>query len=257
VNEQQWLACTDARPMLEFLRPRVSPSERKHRLFGCACVRRLWPLLADERIRTAVEVAEEYVDGQLEIGVKQRAQRNAHDAAGALHLRVRQTATADARRSCEVGATAASAAFVLLQEGSVWGYQTAGQTAGACAAMYAVVATKFAARASGAAGRPAAKSERAAQCLLLRDVFGNPFRQLPRVNPWSLRWNGATVKKLADACYTERHLPEGTLDNCRLAILADALEEAGCIEGELLGHLRGPGPHVRGCWALDVLLEKE
>ena len=47
------------------------------------------------------------------------------------------------------------------------------------------------------------------------------------------------------------------LDPDRLAVLADALEEAGCDNADLLSHLRGPGPHVRGCWALDLLLGKE
>jgi hypothetical protein len=55
----------------------------------------------------------------------------------------------------------------------------------------------------------------------------------------------------------ERHLPSGTLDNSRLAILADALEEAGCTSEEILGHLRGPGPHVRGCWVVDLCLGKK
>jgi hypothetical protein len=51
-------------------------------------------------------------------------------------------------------------------------------------------------------------------------------------------------------------MPEGLLDGTRLAILADALEETGCADEELLGHLRGPGPHVRGCWPIDLLLGK-
>jgi hypothetical protein len=42
----------------------------------------------------------------------------------------------------------------------------------------------------------------------------------------------------------------------RLPILADALEDAGCDDGDLLAHLRGDGPHVRGCWALDLVLER-
>jgi hypothetical protein len=46
------------------------------------------------------------------------------------------------------------------------------------------------------------------------------------------------------------------VDVARLAILADMLEEAGCADAELLGHLRGPGPHVRGCGAVDALLGK-
>jgi hypothetical protein len=49
----------------------------------------------------------------------------------------------------------------------------------------------------------------------------------------------------------------GTLDTSRLAVLADALEDAGCDRADILGHLRGPGPHVRGCWAVDLLLGKE
>jgi hypothetical protein len=64
------------------------------------------------------------------------------------------------------------------------------------------------------------------------------------------------VVRLAQAAYDDRHLPAGTLDNGRLAILADALEEAGCTDADVLGHLRGPGPHVRGCWAVDLLLGK-
>jgi hypothetical protein len=64
------------------------------------------------------------------------------------------------------------------------------------------------------------------------------------------------VKGLAEAAYEERVMPAGTLDPARLSILADALEDAGCTENELLGHLRGPGPHMRGCFVLDLLLGK-
>jgi hypothetical protein len=64
------------------------------------------------------------------------------------------------------------------------------------------------------------------------------------------------VLSLAEAAYQERLLPSGELDPQRLAVLADALEEAGA-EGDLLAHLRGPGPHVRGCWALDAALGGE
>jgi hypothetical protein len=64
------------------------------------------------------------------------------------------------------------------------------------------------------------------------------------------------VVALAQAAYEQRELPAGTLDIARIAILSDALEDAGCTDAELLGHLRGPGPHVRGCWAVDLLLGK-
>ena len=65
------------------------------------------------------------------------------------------------------------------------------------------------------------------------------------------------VLGLAQTAYEERVLPGGHLDPARLAVLADALEEAGCTDAEILDHLRGPGSHVRGCWALDLVLGKE
>jgi hypothetical protein len=94
--------------------------------------------------------------------------------------------------------------------------------------------------------------EERAVCDLIRHVIGNPFR------PASLApaWLTPAVLKLAKAAYDNQLLPSGLLDNTRLSILADALEEAGCTNAETLSHLRGSGPHVRGCWALDRLLGK-
>jgi hypothetical protein len=100
------------------------------------------------------------------------------------------------------------------------------------------------------------QTERAHQAALVRDIFGNPFRPAPALDPAWLIWQGGTVARLARAVYDERRLTEGTLDPMRLSLLADALEDAGCADAELLGHLRGPGPHVRGCWALDLVLGK-
>jgi hypothetical protein len=85
---------------------------------------------------------------------------------------------------------------------------------------------------------------------LLRDIFGNPFRPVL----FDLAWRTPTVQALALAAYEERILPSGGLDNVRLAILADALEEAGSTNSAILDHLRGPGLHVCGCWPLDLVL---
>jgi hypothetical protein len=87
---------------------------------------------------------------------------------------------------------------------------------------------------------------------LLRDVFANPFRSAT-VDPAWLAWNDGTPGRLAEAAYAERELPSGHLSPARLALVADALEDAGCDDAELLGHLRSAGPHVRGCWAVDRL----
>ena len=62
---------------------------------------------------------------------------------------------------------------------------------------------------------------------------------------------------LAQAADDERILPAGTLEPDRLAILADALEDAGCTDSEILNHCRWPGSHIRGCWVLDLLLSKD
>jgi hypothetical protein len=91
------------------------------------------------------------------------------------------------------------------------------------------------------------------QCDLLRDIFANPFRPVA-VCPACLT---PQVVALAQAADDERELPAGTLDAARLAVLADALEDAGCTDPDLLDHLRGPGPHYRGCWVIDLLLGKQ
>jgi hypothetical protein len=89
---------------------------------------------------------------------------------------------------------------------------------------------------------------------LVRDLF-NPFRPVPLDPAW-LAWHDGLVIRLAQAAYQERHQPASTLDNARLAVLADALEEAGCTDPDILNHCRRSGVHVRGCWAVDLLLGK-
>ncbi len=83
---------------------------------------------------------------------------------------------------------------------------------------------------------------------LVREIFGNPFR-LVTVNPTWLRWNGGTIPKIAAGIYGERAFD-------RLPILADALLDAGCDDEAILAHCRGDGPHVRGCWVIDLILGK-
>jgi hypothetical protein len=92
---------------------------------------------------------------------------------------------------------------------------------------------------------PDAKSAVAVQPLLLRDIFGNPFRQ----RRFDARWRTSDVLGLARAIYDDRAFK-------RMPILADALMDAGCENEEIIGHCRGNGPHVRGCWLLDLILEK-
>jgi hypothetical protein len=88
---------------------------------------------------------------------------------------------------------------------------------------------------------------------LVRDFVYNPYRSIAFdrsvVTP--------TITSLAQAVYDDRRMPTGLFDNHRLGILADALEEAGWDNTDILGHLRNGGEHCRGCWVVDLVLEKK
>jgi hypothetical protein len=90
-------------------------------------------------------------------------------------------------------------------------------------------------------------------CHLLNDIFGNPFRPVT----FDPAWLTPTVTNLARAIYDDRQLPSGLFDNQRLGVLADALEDAGCGNADILSHLRGGGEHLRGCWVVDLVLGKK
>jgi hypothetical protein len=91
----------------------------------------------------------------------------------------------------------------------------------------------------------ATDAERLAQVSLLHDIFGNPFRPVQDA-PWLCR-NDRTLGPMARAIYEERRFAD-------LPVLADALEDAGCTDPAVLDHCRGPGPHVRGCWVVDLVM---
>ncbi len=89
-------------------------------------------------------------------------------------------------------------------------------------------------------------AEQAAQANFLRDIFGNPFRPVP----FSPSWRTDTTVSLARGMYESR-------DFGAMPILADALQDAGCDNADVLGHCREPGAHVRGCWVVDLVLGME
>jgi hypothetical protein len=87
-------------------------------------------------------------------------------------------------------------------------------------------------------------------CALIRDSFGNPYRPPPTIGPVWLAWNDGMIPNMAQTMCASKRFRD-------LPILGDALEEAGCADEALLAHCHGPGPHVRGCWAVDAILAKE
>jgi hypothetical protein len=239
MTEADWLASGDQRRMLDLMGGWAS--ERKLRLLAAACCRQVWQLITNPEWRQAVEAAELYADG-----------------AAAAFERMRELAPLGGSwvNGIEGWVTQeVSYATATPAERARWDAWV-GDAATAAAAH--VGALKEARRGlSGWEGVWARRLrvERRAVADLLRCVFGNPFRPITAEPSW-LAWNDVTVPKLAQTAYDDRLLPSGELDPARLAVLADALEEAGCDNQEMLAHLRGPGHHVRGCWVVDLLLGK-
>jgi hypothetical protein len=261
MTEAEWLAATDLEPMLAFLVGTGRIADRKLRLFACACMRRAWHLLGDERSREAVEVAEQFADG-----VVTREHVRSRPWLGPGGSRATFVGWFEARDAAVsaagwalAGAAQAVSTLDREREG-VWRdtyWAAVKRNATPSEAEEQANATVEGAAAWRAEQQAAVRSERVAHAALIREIFGNPFRPAPAIDPAWLAWNGGTVRTLAELAYEHRSLPSGHLDPARLSLLADALEDAGCGAAELLAHLRSPGPHVRGCLALDLVLGKE
>jgi hypothetical protein len=239
MTEAEWLACQKPQKLLAFLGSKAG--SRKGRLFACACCRRVWHLLVDRRSRSAVEVNERFADGRANQRALARAQREAWDAFN------------NPRKDCE------DVAKIELHDsavrGALWGVMAAlrqdptpmSQSSEGLIPSEAWVAA--CARGVGNWQWRGNPKERRAQSALLRDIFGNPFRPARIESSW-LRWNDGTVPKIAQGIYDERVFD-------RMPILADALMDAGCDDESILSHCREPGPHVRGCWVVDLILGKQ
>jgi hypothetical protein len=224
VKVAEWWAATDPNQMLKFLREKGS--DRKLRLFACACCRRIWHLLRDELSRKAIEVAERFAEGATTEEELTQAENDANDVWNKLTW-----AEVDGT-DAETDASDAACGAACYAEGAIGAAESASHSA---------------ADALSYEGKQAVEQE--SQCRLLRDLFGSPFRPVV-VDPSWLTWNDGTVVKLAEAIYNGRAFD-------RLPILADALEEAGCQDAEILTHCRQQGNHVRGCWLIDLLTNKE
>jgi hypothetical protein len=282
MTEAEWLAYSEPRVMLEFLRGKAS--ERKLRLFACSCCRRLWNLFTDKRAWKAIEFAERYADG---LATTRQLHESAWGRTDEGECVVLWHAWESASVSSEYGIGMAAKSRAASDEEADASWEAAFQQAwrrgdNLPEAVHAADAT---AAAKWLPMREAARTEEQQfQSHLLHDLFGFLL-----FRPVSLdsAWRTPAVLSLSEAAYEERSLPDGTLDLDRLAVLSDALEDAGCDSEEdcqiciggvrmsawevypcetcggtgrvptpLLAHLRGPGAHVRGCWVLDLLLGK-
>jgi hypothetical protein len=248
----EWEQSTEPQKMLEALRASGRATERKLRLFAAACCRRIWPHLEDRRSQKVVQVSERYADGLATRRQLDRAWQRADDAAQEIHLSgggdVDQNPSQavaclgpdlHVTEAVELAAATFGAVARVDAYDRIW--QTPGKDHG----------TRWAE--DDAVRQSATTEEERVQAALLRCICGPVlFRKLPPVAPAVLAWDGGTVVKPAAAIYDERDFTQE-----RLGVLADAAEEAGLDDAELLAHLRSPGRHARGCWAVDLLLGKE
>jgi hypothetical protein len=227
MTEQEWLECTDPPPMLESLRGKAS--ERKLRLFAVACCRRIWHSMVDERTKRSIEACELYADGFISKEVLRQREREG------------RRAWIDSRRDIRVNE--------VVRE-TVWAASVGiGPPEGKEYTQRDLEAmSSLAARAVDAERGEMFLEERAAQADLLRCVAGNPFHPIT-INPAWLTWHDGLLVSMAQRMYDSRDFSD-------MLVLADALEEAGCTNPDILGHCRSGGEHVRGCWVIDSLLRK-
>jgi hypothetical protein len=235
MTEAEWLAANYPYPMLKFLH--AWACDRKIRLFGCACVRRVWHLNRDERLGPILLAVEDFADGLITA-----------DEMRPLHLLAADIGDGDDDQSPDPDGPSGSIACELMYAsvvplGHPFSYHGPSHRVGHSAA---AAAASVASQGAGLEEFWRMKDvEFERQTVLVRDIFGNPFRPVT-INP---DWLTSTAIALARGMYESR-------DFSPMPILADALQDAGCDNDDILTHCRGPGPHVRGCWVVDLVLGK-
>jgi hypothetical protein len=259
MTEVEWIASEFPQDMLDFLDGRVS--DRKLRLFVCACCRLLNNLPLYQDIGWLIDTAERYADGSASAAELEECRDSLHryhekltlSSLAWLALDVPEDPDHGFQKQAEEAGDKATGCVVqgLWKKCEREGYFPDGTMEEAVYTLPGLV--------------------KAAECAFLRCIAGNPFRPAA-VDP---RWRTRLVVQLAEAAW-EEYIPEGlpVLSLLRsggtslggappwqgltgLPILADALEDAGCTDTDILDHCRGEGPHVRGCWVMDLILGKE
>jgi hypothetical protein len=254
MTEAEWLTASDPQPMLRHLigtdEPRVQAveefpdargSDRKLRLFACACYHRVSHLLPHPAARATVQVAERFADGAATLAEFLKAEAVVRELVTALEPRWRASDGAERVTLHPTHAALALAGIVCWQQPQK-------------AAWYAAsnAHLEFPYLANPGVGVHSQQrwegevAEKRAQCEILREMFGNPFRSVALAPEWRTDTAIAMARQVYDSC-----------DFGVMPTLADTLEEAGCDNEQLLNHCRGSGPHVRGCWVLDLILQKK
>lgn len=243
MTESEWQASNDPQMMLSHLRD-AGVTDRKMRLFACACCRRVWDQFPDRSNQDLVVAVEDYPDATFDHPV--------------IH------AAAVASSACEGECSGVPAYWVAKYLGRGFYKFTAAMSAAIVAAkamalgergyrrrveeaLYWAESRDEVPATSVGLPRPVPDSvgaEAAAQAGLLRCVFGSPFSPAQ----FQTAWRTEAVLLLAREAYQSR-------DFSAMPVLADALEEAGCTDETVLSHCRSPGVHARGCHVVDFVLD--
>lgn len=220
MNEKRWRAAKSVGRLRAWCMARRRRNLRKERLFACACCRRLWGYLIDKRSRAAVEAAEQFADGL--IG------RESLDRAREAAIRAHPIHAPDVI----VDWTPEDAAECVASPNRDEVFE------GAPNRVFGI---------SINLGRRSLRQEEREQAELFRDIFINPFRKVK----FASHWRTDTAVSLARTMYESR-------DFSAMPILADALQDAGCDNDDVLNHCRDPKPvHARGCWVVDLVLGRQ
>lgn len=229
MTEHEWLACTDPTPMLEFLRGKAS--DRKLRLFAAGSARLASAWLVHPNSKAALEACEKVAEGTSSPDILLPIHRAAWDV---LSL----------EPYSDLHVAAARAAGRAVQEQA---YEAANLTKNEIVELNAEMEEEKVTSENEKYRAYWIGKTRGEMILVefLRDIFGNPFHSVPVIPVWLT----STIITLAHMIYDSRAFD-------RLPILADHLQDVGCDDADILSHCRRPGPHVRGCWVVDLLLGK-
>lgn len=240
MTEAEWLECSEPRRLIDHLRSVGKASERKCRLLMCALARSFWAHLPDTRSRIAVEAAEVFAEGFLGADTLQMAAnlaRLAHDEAREAFIAAHRASGGKMRqqvKEASVTADASAVAAWAAADHPLGFWSTVTEPSGDPLDFY---------------DENLSVNHLLEQRLpLLHDQFGNPFSPACLDPDW-LMWENGTVVKLAQMIHDNQLFGD-------MPVLADALEDAGCLEEEILEHLRETREHGLGCWVVDEILGK-
>ena len=256
VTEQEWLSSKSPSSMLTSMLG--TPSDRKLRLFAVACCKKYSSLFEDSRELKGIDAAEKLADEELTEAEREHIQEGLYDFRD-FRFDTIQGVECFLCLPCEIlnpeflttDATNLSNTVLDLAWHSLDRRARSDASSGGHFVAQARFAWDFFFPAQSRSRSEARRRELADrvycdQARIIRDIFGNPFRPVA----CDLQWRTSDVLGLARAIYEDRAFD-------RMPILADALMDAGCADEQILGHCRGDGLHVRGCWVVDLVLGKQ